>query len=449
MKIDKIFFISTSVLLAAATTNADPVDPDNTVTFHGGSATVTTEISAKFSELISAVKGNNAFNRDRRSRIAAIEQSIEDHEQRLTALEDGQPPANGIQSFNLDCDTDSSILATTIESAPLFTGLDIRVTGTCDPIVISRDYVSIVGPATITSNTDGDSPISVESGNKIDLVDLTLDAQTLAPTALYIDNQSEVITQSITLGGAISNVLEIAGSNLTFRGNTQITASGSARGMSATASYVRLEDGLTSISSEGNALLVTGGSLFAATNENANADIVGNVAVFAQSTISLFNTNITGNLDMSLSSSGFMRAFGANVSITGQINVNTHSYLSLQTDGASTLTTSGGNLLLISGGYVIVNDGVTIANAPSNFVVMRGGLLTMFGGTLEAQGLVSDMGSYLYIEQDAAVTAPALIRTNSVLISQQNTPIAAAAVLCQTGGVAVHRVGGTETDLCL
>ena len=421
------------ILFAIATTSmvcADPVDVANIVTFQSGDPAVAAEVNGNFNELISAINDNDA---------------------RLTAIEN-RPAPGEVLEVTLDCDTDAAILADTITNASLATALDVSVSGTCDPVTIARDFISITGPVTITSDGDGSTPLTIISGRNIHLENVTLDAEFLADRALLMDQGSQAFIRGLTASNANLFSASILGSIILLEGNNTFSATGSATALSAVSnSYLRMEDGITTITSEGTALSVQTNSVVFGREENTTATISGNVVITSGSTFSVFNSTILGNFDATINSYSAMRAAGGgSSSITGTINVNINSYLHLLGDETSTVNTSGGNIILVSNGYIIASQGSVVdATGPNQFIFLRGALLTVFpGSVVSANNIVTDIASYLFVSGDGILNGTVGVRTNSVLLQQTPVPLPSLTVICSTGGVALHRAGQTETDLC-
>ena len=225
-----------------------------------------------------------------------------------------------VQTKKVNCDTNNLALQKTIDNAPAI-GLDILVTGTCSPITITKDNISINGQSSATIQQDGSS-----------LITLTLlDASNIVLKNIILDNAN-------TLGGIN---LFTEKSNITFDNISKI---GQGAAIFLSGSNITVENKFESDSIVINALNSTfdskasaSVSIFGyvgttnATLFNSNTFDVSTFFVLNQGSRADLDTgslNLTGSLTLSNNASLSI----SNGVITGPVSLDGNSSLSINND---------------------------------------------------------------------------------------------------------------------
>ena len=114
-----------------------------------------------------------------------------------------------IQTVSVDCDADPNALQNTINAAPNI-GVNIMLSGTCNPINVTQDNINIDGQgiATIFNNGSAIASVSTFSASDLILNNLTLTDSGVSGLNLFIEN-TDVTLQNVTgTGGGAAIVID-------------------------------------------------------------------------------------------------------------------------------------------------------------------------------------------------------------------------------------------------
>ena len=418
---------------------AGEVNDTNVVTFQGGLPALASDVNANFDELII---------------------QINDNHNRISDLEDAPSGGGGVVDLNVDCGSDPDALSAALANNVNATEINIDLSGTCEPVYINRSRVSIVGPAIITSDAGGANPITVDGANHVELVNLTLDAQGLAETALSVQWDASVIVTDVTASGASGQTLDVIRGSLRLSGNNSFTATGTPAAEVSGQSLVLVESGQTDFVSDTDVMLLN------------NSAVVANIA---PSTMNISGTfmeiNELSNLvvangsvnvgSIQLNRAGVLNLDAAGsdvVTLTGNIQAINNSVINLQSQENASITTTGnfvlasntvvqsaatgsstiqfgvgaGNLASMNGGAQILVIGNTTYQFDNTFAQHGSLVRSLFGGNVASDSLFSISSSSIFAYDSGSTP----ISQNNVTCGFQGTPIAGFAYV--SGGAFVN-----------
>ena len=414
------------LMLAGPAAWGGEVLPGDLTVFQSGTPAVAAEVNANFQALADEINDNNA-------RIAASADAV---------------------NIIIDCDAEGTdALNNAIQSSNPVQPLNLTTTGTCGPVSISRDNVSIDGQSTTTigSLAGGDNPVSIESARNIVLSNVTLDAQGTAENALSSSISSVVTLSSVvaqnSTDNAINNILE---STMVLDGINDF-GSGSPVGFNTGGSATTIQfSGSSSFTGSDSAIQVNVNSLMA-----GGGWTIGNLTEVEESHLLVFGDAQFSTLNVSRQSSAFIEADGATISI-GVLNVGLSSTADLEAENGGSIAITGNTFVGFNSSFRAesnnVGSPINISQAAQLFAFNASIFYTGEGVNHGAGFTLLETGSRLFFDGGANADAASsfLVRIHSHLRSDgMGTPPDGAIVTCYTPGFPIAENTGAGTDLCL